>query len=230
MGRVYGYVRVSTPEQAGDDRTSLETQRRRIQGLAMAADLGDVEFFEDAGVSGSVPLRGRPAGGAMWDRLERGDCLVAAKLDRLFRSASDALATADELARRGVSLYLLDMGTEPVTGTGTAKLFFGMLALMADFEKTLILERLSDGRRGKRDKGGHVGGASPYGYRVVGSGREARLEPVEAEQKAIALMRECAAEGMSLRRIAAALAEAGHEAPSHVTIRRILRGAEAGAG
>lgn len=39
----YGYARVSTAEQAGDDRTSLESQVRRIEGLAASADLAQIE-------------------------------------------------------------------------------------------------------------------------------------------------------------------------------------------
>jgi DNA invertase Pin-like site-specific DNA recombinase len=103
-------------------------------------------------------------------------------MDRLFRSASDALNTAEALKERGIDLVLVDMGTSPVTENGTAKMFFGMLALVAEFERGRIAERMEDGRRGKSARGGHIGGVAPYGYRVVGSKRDSKLEPVPEEQ------------------------------------------------
>ena len=37
---VYGYIRVSTAEQADDDRSSLDTQRAKVRAAAVMADLG----------------------------------------------------------------------------------------------------------------------------------------------------------------------------------------------
>ncbi len=66
--------------------------------------------FVERGVSGSVPLVQRPEGARLWAGLRRGDTVVAAKLDRLFRSALDALQAVEDLKTRGVSLVLLDLG------------------------------------------------------------------------------------------------------------------------
>ena len=217
----YGYVRVSTAEQGGDDRTSLDTQRRRIEGLASAIGLTLDAVFTEPGVSGSRPLRERPEGARLWATLRPGDRIIAAKLDRLFRSAADALATAEELKGRYIELYLLDMGTEPVTGAGAARLFFGMLALVAEFERTRIVERITEGKRAKRQRGGHTGGKRPFGYQVQGEGRAATLEPDPDEQAAIARILTARAAGKSLRAIKAELAQAGHSI-SHQTVRRVL--------
>ena len=54
----------------------------------------------------------------------------------------------------------------------------------------MIRERMTSGKKAKKAKGGHIGGKTPYGYRVVGRGREAVLEPVEQEQKVIGEVRE----------------------------------------
>ena len=218
----YGYIRVSTAEQAGDDRTSLDTQRRRIEGLASALGLTLDGVFSEPGVSGSKPLRERPEGARLWATLKPGDRIIAAKLDRLFRSAADALATAEELKARYVELYLLDMGTEPVTGAGgVARLFFGMLALVAEFERERIAERMTEGKRAKRQRGGHVGGQRPFGYQVAGTGREASLQPVPEEQDAIGRIQAARAAGMSLRRIAAQMRDQGHRI-SHQGVKRVL--------
>ncbi len=120
----------------------------------------------------------------------RGDTIIAAKMDRLFRSAIDALSTAQILEVRGVHLILIDIGVEPVTGNGTGKLFFGMLALMAEFERDRILERMQEGRVAKCAKSGFAGGSPPYGFKVEGVGKAARLIPHDDEQKIVADMRE----------------------------------------
>jgi putative DNA-invertase from lambdoid prophage Rac len=77
---VYGYTRVSTTEQAGDDRTSLDTQRRKSSAAAELSSLTVDEFVEEPGVSGSKPLADRPVGGPLLARLVKGDVLVVAKL------------------------------------------------------------------------------------------------------------------------------------------------------
>jgi putative DNA-invertase from lambdoid prophage Rac len=216
----YGYIRVSTAEQA--EGTSLEDQKRRIGGLAAAADLTLDVCFEDVGVSGSVPLANRPEGARLCAALKAGDSIVVAKLDRLFRSAADALAMAETFKKRGVDLYILDMGTEPVTANGASRMFFGMLALVAEFERTRIKERLEDGRQGKAAKGGHIGGTAPFGYRVEGTGKAAVLVPVPAEQEALETIRQARNEGLSLRRIAELVHERHGLSISHMAVKRVL--------
>jgi hypothetical protein len=46
----------------------------------------------------------------LFAKLESGDIVIAAKLDRLFRSALDALKVVESLKTRGVKLHLLDLG------------------------------------------------------------------------------------------------------------------------
>ena len=184
---IFGYVRVSSMEQAAEGTTSLEEQERKCQAIAQlrGADSFNFTCFKDAGVSGTLPLSHRPAGSEMLETATTGDTIVASKMDRLFRSASDALTTAEHLKARGIDLILADMSVEPVTANGAAKMFFGMLALVAEFERGRIAERMEDGRRGKRQRGGHLGGEPPYGFRKEGEGRQAKLVPDEREQEIV---------------------------------------------
>jgi DNA invertase Pin-like site-specific DNA recombinase len=215
---VYGYTRVSTTEQAGDDRTSLDTQRRKITAAAELSGLTLDEFIEEPGVSGGQPLAARPEGGPLLARLVRGDVLIVAKLDRAFRNAADALATAEQLKTRKVDLIVADMGSEPVTQNGVSRMFFGMLALVAEFERDRIKERSAEGRAAKRRIGGHIGGSTPFGFRKIGAGRAARLEPDPEQQAALADMRKLAAEGLASRAIAAAVQERHGLSISHMTV------------
>src|ERR1700682_128104 len=96
---ILGYARVSTSEQASSEATSLQEQERKCRAIAQlrGAQVFDFVHYVDAGVSGSIPLSRRPAGAEILQTLKAGDVLVAAKLDRLFRSAIDALQTARDL-------------------------------------------------------------------------------------------------------------------------------------
>ena len=195
----YIYARVSTQEQAADGSTSIDEQVRK--GMAIAtlrgADKFDVATMIDAGVSGSLPLAARPQGAELLAQLQPGDTLIATKLDRVFRNAEDALKTSREFQERGVNLILIDLGVEPVGSSATAKMFFSMLAIMAEYERGMINERTQAGRVAKTKLNGHLGGEPPYGMKVEGSGRQAVLVSNPVEQEVIALVAKLNASGMS---------------------------------
>jgi Resolvase, N terminal domain len=102
-------VRVSTDRQA-DDGESLGTQQRVIEGYAMMQGLKLDVIFVERGVSGSKPLGDRPEGARLLAGLKPGDVVITPKLDRLFRSALNALDVLGQLKQRGVSLHMIDLG------------------------------------------------------------------------------------------------------------------------
>lgn len=207
------YTRVSTLEQAEDNRTSLAEQERICRGVAMArgVDKMDVSVYSDPGQSGAAPLKFRPDGKKLMDDMRPRDVVCAAKLDRMFRSAGDALQTIDVFRQAGVSLILPEMGLEPVTDNGPGKLFFGILSLVADFERTMINERMSNGKAAKKARGGHTGGEAPYGLRIIGHGRDARIEVNEQERQVADLIVRLRKHGESWSRIQKRLAKDGHK-------------------
>jgi len=185
---IHVYARVSGPEQARDNAISLPEQLRRGRAVALVngGSKFDIQEWTDAGVSGTIKLTQRPSGKAMWEAMAQGDMLIASKLDRLFRSSSDALNMMEIFKEKGIKVILIDMGTTPLEESATAKLFFTMLAAFAAFERESIHQRCLDGIRGKVAKGGWTGGhIAPYGYEKVGRGRNSRLEPIESEQLVI---------------------------------------------
>ncbi len=222
----YGYVRVSTAEQT--DGSSLADQERVIRGCAMMRGTDEVTIFSDPDVSGySIPLAERPAGGRMMAVLRRGDVLIVSKMDRIFRNGADAMTCAQKFRHLGIGLIICSMGYEPVTESATGKMFFGMLALVAEFERDCIMERTADGRRGKKAKGGHVGGAAPYGYQVSGDGKAAMLVEYLPEQKIIRLIGDLYKLGLGPTAIARRLLDDGltnreGKPFAKMTIQRIL--------
>ena len=217
---IYGYTRVSTIEQASG--TSLDEQLNRVKGAALMRGEAVPEVFTDAGVSGSTPLKQRPAGARLLAALRAGDIVIVSKLDRIFRSASDALVMMEELKGNGIDLIVTDVGTEPVTQNGASKLFFGLMACVAEFERSRIKERQADGIRAKKGRAGFTGGKRPFGYQIQGTGKDAILVPDPTEQAGLALIQKLRSEGVGYQAIADRLADTGL-AVSHMTVKRIIQ-------
>ncbi len=199
------YVRVSTEEQA-ESGLGLADQQQRAEALVMALGLSDgmpVEMFSDAGYSGSSTRR--PALEALRARVRRREVAVVAvlKLDRLTRSLRDLLELVEELDRAGASLVSVCERVD--TGSPAGRLMLSVLGAVAEWEREAIAERTRAACRVKRAQG-KAHGWAPLGARAV----DGRLERDEAEAEAVALIRRRAAEGASLRTIAAELAEGGH--------------------
>jgi DNA invertase Pin-like site-specific DNA recombinase len=217
----YGYCRVSTARQV-EDGLSLEVQRRQVEGYAQMHGLHLARVLLEQGVSGSVPLGERPAGRELMAVLKSGDAVVAAKLDRVFRSALDALRVVGEFTERGIGLHLLDLGGDIANGHG--KLFMTIVAAFAEAERDRIRERIGEVKRDQRERGRFLGGKRPIGYRV---GPDGELVEDPQERTALAQARELHAQGLSLRKISASLAKQG-VAISRATLHRAL--AEEGRG
>jgi DNA invertase Pin-like site-specific DNA recombinase len=150
-----------------------------------------------------------------------GDVVVAAKMDRCFRSAFDALETIASFKRRKISLWLLDLGND-CSGNGISELIVTVLAAVAQFERSLISERIRDAKRQLRASGRHQGGHRPFGFRIVRKGRdEGKLVPDPDEQQALADMGLLHAEGASLRAIADTIKARGLSI-SHQSVKRAL--------
>lgn len=213
----YGYIRVSTSRQA-EEGESLEVQRGKIEARAKEDGLTLDRVYVERAVTGARPLEARPEGRKLLHGLEAGDVVIACKLDRMFRSAGDALRVLQGLRDRKVSLVLLDMGGD-VTGNGVAALAFTVLNAVAAFERERVQERVRDTKADQRRRGRYLGGKVPFGFRV-GDGGE--LEAVAGEQAAIATMVAAKARGAGLRGIAAEVRRAHGIKVSHEAVRRVL--------
>jgi putative DNA-invertase from lambdoid prophage Rac len=201
-----------------NERESLDVQRRQIEGYALMHGLTIAGVLVEEGVSGSIPVEQRPIGGALFAKIERGDIVIAAKLDRLFRSALDALKVVESLKGRGVKLHLLDLGGD-IAGNGLSKLFLTIAAAFAEAERDRIRERIGQVKADQKARGRYLGGSIPFGYKL---GDDGGLVPHKPEQAAIREMVAMKAKRLSLRAIAAELQAKGHQI-SHVGVQGALR-------
>jgi DNA invertase Pin-like site-specific DNA recombinase len=225
--RVFGYCRVSTDRQA-DSGISLDEQERKIAARCSENGWHLEHVYVDAGVSGSTPLARRPQGGKLLTALRPGDVVIAAKMDRCFRSAFDALATIESFKRRKISLWLLDLGGD-VSGNGISELIVTVLAAVAQLERSLISERIKDAKHNLRRANKHQGGTRPFGWgfgQANGHGRARELIPDEAEQAAIKQIFAMRTGGASLMAIRDAVRARGHQI-SHQSVANILARGEA---
>jgi putative DNA-invertase from lambdoid prophage Rac len=129
--------------------------------------------FVEAGVSGSVPLADRPEGQRLLTTLRTGDVVITAKLDRMFRSAADALGTLEEIKDQGVALHMIDLGGD-VCGNGISKLVFTILSAVAENERDRIRERIRDVKRDRASQHLFNGGRRPLGFDIDGEGKDRR--------------------------------------------------------
>jgi putative DNA-invertase from lambdoid prophage Rac len=214
---VYGYARVSTSRQASEGE-SLDVQHRQIEGYAHMHGLTLDDVIVEEGVSGSVPVVERLKSGELFARLKKGDVVIAPRLDRLFRSALDALTTVEDLRQRGVSLHLLDLGGD-ISGNGLSKLFLTIAAAFAEAERDRIRERVGQVKADQKARGRYLGGIVPFGFR---RGADGDLVAHEAEQEAIREIVALRAQGRPLRAIADAVRAKGVKI-SHEGVARVLR-------
>jgi DNA invertase Pin-like site-specific DNA recombinase len=216
---IYGYCRVSTDRQA-DEGESLGAQQRTVEGYAMMHGMTIDRHFIERGISGSKPLAERPEGVKLLAVLKSGDTVITPKLDRLFRSAVDALNVCDRFKLDGISLHMIDLGGD-VTGNGISKLVFTILSAVAEAERDRIRERIRDVKADQRRRHRYLGGILPFGWRL---GEDGELVPHSPEQVMIQRMVALRRAGRSLRAIANDL---GHDGVrlSHAGIRKIIASA-----
>ena len=137
-----GYMRVSTD----GDRQVMDLQRDAL----LAAGVDERHLYEDR-ASGN---RGDRAGlSNALGFLRAGDCLIVWKLDRLGRSLPHLLATVTGLKARGIAFRSLTEQMDTTTAQG--ELVFHIFGALAQFERSLIQERVQAGlaaaaRRGRR--------------------------------------------------------------------------------
>jgi DNA invertase Pin-like site-specific DNA recombinase len=141
-GELIGYARVSTVDQ------NLELQTRALTAAGVTKD----HLYEEK-LSGAK--KNRPELDLAIKDLRPGDTLVVWRLDRLSRSMHDLYTRLAQIREQGASFRSLTENFDFNTATG--QLILGMIALMAQFERQLTIERTSAGMAVLREKGHRLG-------------------------------------------------------------------------
>lgn len=181
MPTCYSYVRVSTDQQAASglsEEAQAETLERHYRLKYEPRGFSWREPYRDSAVSAAkLPFRKRRYGRELLGVLQRGDCVLFAKLDRGFRNVADCAAMLREFQEAGVSVEFLDLGID--TGTPFGSCLVHIAAAFAELEAKLISERILVALAQAKARGQALGCPStpPYGYRYEGKGRKRKLVP-----------------------------------------------------
>jgi DNA invertase Pin-like site-specific DNA recombinase len=133
------YVRVST------DKQTVENQVAALRQIAERRGWEVVEQYSDAGISGAKGRDRRPGLDQMLKDASRRkfDVIMAWAIDRVGRSLIDLLGTIQTLEACGIDLYLDQQAIDTTTPAG--KLMFQVCGAFAEFERSMIRQRIHAG-------------------------------------------------------------------------------------
>ncbi|KZL30487.1 MULTISPECIES: recombinase family protein [Rhodococcus] len=135
---LFGYARVSSADQ---------NPAHQIDALVRAGiDAANIHTDHASGAKAS-----RPQLDAVLTRLRSGDTLVITRLDRLGRSVLHLITLGADLRERGIGLKVLEQGIDTATAEGRA--MFGMLSVLAELQRELIVANTRDGLAAARARG-----------------------------------------------------------------------------
>jgi DNA invertase Pin-like site-specific DNA recombinase len=145
------YVRVST------DKQTIENQLRELRRVAEHRGWKVVQEYRDAGISGAKGREARPGLDEMLKDAQRRrfDVVMAWAIDRLGRSLIDLLGTIQALEACGVDLYLDQQALDTTTPAG--KLMFQITGAFAEFERSMIRQRVNAGLKRAVEAGKQLG-------------------------------------------------------------------------
>lgn len=182
--KVAAYLRVSTQRQAQTKNIAQQMESIQSHCQSQSFDLPPENIFQDDGYSGK---------GLKRPGLERlRDAVTELRFDRLLITAPDRLARnyvhqallLEELQRYGCVVDFLD---HPMSQDPHDQLLLQIRGAVAEYERTLISERMRRGRLAKLKAGVMLPWAKPpYGYRLDADHprdpKGVRLDPAEAAQ------------------------------------------------
>jgi DNA invertase Pin-like site-specific DNA recombinase len=210
--RAYGYVRVSTQEQA-QSGLGLAAQRQAIKETAKKLGLELVEIYADEGLSGAGRAADRPGLMDVLAQVKKKDVLLVAKRDRLSRDPTElALLERQLKGRKARVISAAGEGTE--SDSPDQMLMRRLVDAMAEYERSMIAARTKAALRAKRSRGERAG-TIPYGWKLGKDGRRLvqAAEEVVVIRSVVRAFKAGKLDGLTEREIVAQLKTGGVVSP-----------------
>lgn len=151
----YGYMRISTAfEQTKDRNQKFDRQLMILKEYGIEEE----NIFQDR-ISGGVSTKNRPQFDLMMSSLKSGDMIVVSEMSRFSRSLQDLIESVNKLTAKKIGVTFIkeniiidDNGLNPMN-----KFIFQLFGAFAEFEKSLIAERVKAGMHASKAKGTKLG-------------------------------------------------------------------------